>query len=103
MAEGHIYYNIDSTDHSDDPEPKPAFQPEIGRDCCRVKREEWYGGYRNDFLTEDLTEREKVVLICKICKGIMKRVFLALGNSSVHVVIREVHFQCKLRICLSGR
>ena len=72
MAEGHIYYNIDSTDHSDDPEPKPAFQPEIGRDCCRVKREEWYGGYRNDFLTEDLTEREKVVLICKICKGIMK-------------------------------
>ena len=31
-----------------------------------------YGGYRKDILTENITEREKAILICKKCKGIMK-------------------------------
>ena len=62
---------------------EPATKPEIGMDLCRMK---WfkrshlypqggyyiYGGYNKDILTENLSEREKAVLICKNCQGIMK-------------------------------
>ena len=43
------------------------------RDLCRVKRENgYYGGYKKDILKENLTERDEVLLICEICKGIMR-------------------------------
>ena len=46
--------------------------PEIGRDLCRIKRMKEKYGYRQDILTENLNEREKAILICKNCQGIMK-------------------------------
>ena len=62
MAEKYADYNITESD----------FLFEIGRDC-RVKKEDGkYGGYKLDILTENLTVREKVVLLCKQCDGIMK-------------------------------
>ena len=54
------------------------------RELCRVEKKNWrnsgfglrfvdkYGGYKKDILRENLTEREKLLLICEICKGIMK-------------------------------
>ena len=68
--------------------PEPAFEPEIGRDLCRVERknhskcefpreEKNYGGYKKDILTENLTEREKAGFICKVCEGIMKDTFIS--------------------------
>ena len=47
----------------------------IGRDLCRVKKDtnkDKKGGYIVKILTEKMTERDKVVLICKNCEGIMK-------------------------------
>ena len=41
---------------------------EIGRDLCRVKN----GGYRMNFIIEEMTEKLKAVLICENCEGIMK-------------------------------
>ena len=42
-------------------------------DLCRVERMEGvYGGYRKDILKENLTKRDRVLLICEICKGIMR-------------------------------
>ena len=72
--------------HQPTPESGPAagpVEPEIGRDLCRMKifrdgdygedmQSGDYGGYRKDILTENITEREKAVLICRKCKGIMK-------------------------------
>ena len=52
---------------------------EIGRDLCRIKlpsevhnQSGCYGGYRKEILIENVTEREKDILICKKCQGIMK-------------------------------
>ena len=43
------------------------------RELCRVKREDGeYGGYKKEILKENLTEREKLFLICETCKGIMR-------------------------------
>ena len=43
------------------------------RELCRVKRENGrYGGYKKDILKENLTEREKALLICETCEGIMR-------------------------------
>ena len=43
------------------------------KDLCRVKREDGeYGGYKKEILKENLTEREKLFLICETCKGIMR-------------------------------
>lgn len=42
------------------------------RDLCRVIRRGKYGGYREDILIENLTKRETPLLICEICKGIMR-------------------------------
>ena len=43
------------------------------KDLCRVEsRDGKYGGYRKDILKESLTDREVVLLICGICKGIMR-------------------------------
>ena len=62
-------------------------KPEIGRNLCRVERksdivwgflrQEGYGGYKIDILTENLTEREKTSLICKRCEGIMKEAYIS--------------------------
>ena len=57
-------------------------KPEIGRVLCRImifRGGEYgedmqsgdYGGYRKDILTENLTERDKAVMICSVCNGIM--------------------------------
>ena len=47
------------------------------RDLCRVESGDWnYGGYRKDILTENLTDREVVLFICGICKGIMREACL---------------------------
>ena len=51
----------------------PEVEVNKQRDLCRVVREDGvYGGYRRDILTENLSEREKQLLICEICKGIMR-------------------------------
>ena len=43
------------------------------RNLCRVdKWKGFYGGYKKDILKDNLTEREKLLLICEICKGIMR-------------------------------
>ena len=43
------------------------------RELCRVEIENGkYGGYWNDILKENLTERETALLICGICEGIMR-------------------------------
>ena len=54
-------------------------EAEIGRDLCRVevflreeRKKKERGGYKKDILTENLTVREKAVLICITCEGIMK-------------------------------
>ena len=47
--------------------------PEIGRNLCRISlRKEGHGGYKEDFLTENLSKREKTILMCKTCDGLMK-------------------------------
>ena len=66
-----------------DDDPDPALKPEIGRELCRMKifrggdygkdmQSGDYGGYKKEILTENITEREKGILICRKCKGIMK-------------------------------
>ena len=48
-------------------------EPDVVSDLCRVKRKEGeYGGYRKDILTENLTEKEDMLLVCEICEGIMR-------------------------------
>ena len=59
---------------------------EIGRDLCRVKKDtnkDKKGGYRVKILTEELTERDKAVLICKNCEGIMKEA--CISSSGEHL------------------
>ena len=41
-----------------------------------VGRDGKYGGYKKDILTENLTDRDEVFLICGICKGIMREACL---------------------------
>ena len=82
-----IYINFDGyyTSHKVDSAPEPKYvstaklkpaMPEIGRDLCRIKRIKgecaYIYGYRQDILTENLTEREKDILICTVCNGIMR-------------------------------
>ena len=48
------------------------------RDLCRVERENGkYGGYWQDILKENLTERENALLICEICEGIMREAMIS--------------------------
>ena len=107
MAEKEI--KCDDLSANSDSEPKP----EIGRDLCRMKifrdgdygedmQSGDYGGYRKDIVNENLTEREKAVLICKKCKGIMKEACISergeqfcsccekLINKGPHTFIREM-------------
>ena len=43
------------------------------RNLCRVKtRDESYGGYKREILTENLSDRDNALLVCGICKGIMR-------------------------------
>ena len=50
----------------------PKSKPEIGRNLCRVKGKYGkYGGYRQDILIEELTDKDKAIFICTVCKGIM--------------------------------
>ena len=47
--------------------------PETGRELCRVRGEEGEClGYRQDILTEILSERDKAILLCPRCQGILK-------------------------------
>ena len=53
--------------------PGNNLQPEIGRELCRVRGEEREClGYRQDILTEILSERDKAILLCPRCQGILK-------------------------------
>ena len=74
MAEREIKCDYDS---------ETALKPEIGGDLCRMKifrggdygedmQSGNYGGYGKEILTENMTERDKAILICKNCKGVMK-------------------------------
>ena len=48
------------------------------RDLCRVEGENGkYGGYWNDILTENITDREKALMICEICEGIMREAMIS--------------------------
>ena len=47
--------------------------PETGRELCRVRGEEGEClGYRQDILTEVLSDRDKALLVCPRCQGILK-------------------------------
>ena len=50
------------------------------RDMCRVKRKNGkYGGYKKDILTE-VKERDNALLICGVCKGIMREACFDTSN-----------------------
>ena len=54
------------------------------RDLCRIEREDGeYGGYRKDILKENLSERDEVLLICEICKGIMREASMSGSGEQV--------------------
>ena len=77
MAEGNEIYR---------PEKKIINKVEVHkqRDLCRVERGYgFYGGYRKDILKENLTEREEVLLICEICKGIMREASMSSSGGQV--------------------
>ena len=66
----HIYCNIY---HKVAARPGNNFLPETGRELCRVRGEEGEClGYRQDILTEILSERDKAILLCPRCQGILK-------------------------------
>ena len=50
-----------------------GLEPETGRDLCRVRRDGERKGYRKDILTDNLSERD-AVLICIRCQGMMREV-----------------------------
>ena len=65
--------------------PKPDIA-EIGRDLCRVTKDtnkDKKGGYIVNILTEELTERDKIVLICKNCEGIMKEACISSSGERI--------------------
>ena len=73
---------------------KHKHRPEIGRDLGRIKLLRRrrssvvqqlgdYGGYRKDILIEYLTRREKDILICTVCKGIMKEACLSTSGEQL--------------------
>ena len=48
-------------------------KPEIGTELCRVKTGDCsFGGYKNEILVENLSDRERGTYSCPRCKGIMK-------------------------------
>ena len=66
--------------------------PEIGRDLCRVEKDEMdYRGYRKDILTENLTERDKAVIICINCEGIMKEACISSSGEQLCSCCEEKH------------
>ena len=60
----------------------PMLEVHYQRNLCRVKKGYMgagylqYGGYKKEILKENLTEREKVFIICKICEGIMREAII---------------------------
>ena len=59
-------------------------EPETGTELCRVKLEGGsLGGYRNDILTENLSEREVAIYKCTKCNGIMKDASLGIAGEQL--------------------
>ena len=54
-------------------------KPDTGRarELCLVTNGGKYGGYRQDILTENLTERELTFLTCDLCQGVMREACLS--------------------------
>ena len=43
------------------------------RNLCRVETKDGsYGGYKEEILTENLSDRDNALLVCEICEGIMR-------------------------------
>ena len=51
---------------------KPLLSPENGIELCRVREEGVVRGFKKDILTDNLTEREKGLLVCPRCQGILR-------------------------------
>ena len=51
---------------------KPLLRPENGIELCRVREEGVLRGFKKDILTDNLTEREKGLLVCPRCQGILR-------------------------------
>ena len=51
---------------------KPLLSHENGTELCRVRDKGVVKGFRKDILTENLTEREKRLLVCPRCQGILR-------------------------------
>ena len=47
-------------------------RPDDGTEICRVRKEGVVRGFKKDLLTENLTEREKGLLVCPRCQGILR-------------------------------
>ena len=47
-------------------------RPDDVTGICRVRKEGVARGFRKDLLTENLTEREKGLLVCPRCQGILR-------------------------------
>ena len=85
----------------------PQVEVHKQRDLCRVEREDGeYGGYRKDILKENLSEREKLLLICEICKGIMREASMSSSGeqfcSSCNVGITSSASNVTLRKTISS-
>ena len=54
-------------------------KPDTGRarELCLITNDGEYGGYRQDILTENLTERELAFLTCDLCQGVMREACLS--------------------------
>ena len=54
-------------------------KPDTGRarELCLITNGGEYGGYRQDILTENLTERELAFLTCDLCQGVMREACLS--------------------------
>ena len=110
-GEFHKLYSVSEVLDLSKAKSEPAM-PEIGRDLCRIKRMKEKYGYRQDILTENLNEREKAILICKNCQGIMKEACISerggqycsccfvhskkRQNSSVREMINSLKCSCPL-------
>ena len=66
-------------------------EPENGTELCRVKDGEGLlRGFRKEILTEKLTEREKGLLVCPRCKGILREA--CFSNKGEHLCL-----SCKMK------
>ena len=51
---------------------KPLLSHENGTELCQVREEGAVKGFRKECLKEDLTERDRILLTCSRCQGILR-------------------------------